>query len=174
MTVNGVHGSLCTKTVPAPPAPAPAPKPAATRVRRSAPPAPRPAVQSLTADDIRRAVTEGVRAAMPVAPATTPAPVAPTASMSSGLAQQVIDRLVAVEDGQRKLTGRVNEVSDHLTTAEGRLVDLQENQQTDRDTLALVGGAAITGSKANRCVVFLRLRAQKIITPQSQPPQGCK
>jgi hypothetical protein len=145
-------------------------------VRRAVPPAPKPAVQQLTADDIRRAVMEGVKAAMPITPAPAPAIVSAPASapITSGLGQQVVDRLVAVEDGQRNLTIRTNEVVDRIAKAERRVVGIMDNQEADHQTLGLVGAAAITGSRRNGCAAFKRLMAQDLLSKDSRPPKGCK
>jgi|GEM_PF-6293832 len=102
-----------------------------------------------------------------------PAPPASSVPATSGVTHEVVDRLLVVEDGQRKMTGRVNEVSDRLTTAEGRLVDLRENQMADRETLSAVGATAVTGSRSNRCAAFQRLLEQRMVKG-GNPPKGCK
>lgn len=189
--VNGIQGWLSQIVNPTPaPAVTPASKsavsaPAPSPVRRNvAPPAPRPVVQpQLTADDIRRAVMEGVKAAMPTTQ-PTPTVINPPTMMSatpnnsapapSGLGQQVVDRLVAVEGRQNLLASRQVELGGRLTTAEERLVTLRDNQNADHETLAEVGAAAITDSKSNKCKAYRRLVLLKMINPDELHLKGCK
>ncbi len=190
--VNGIQGWLSQIVNPTPAsAVTPAPKPAVSApapspVRRHvAPPAPRPVVSQLTADDIKRAVMEGVKAAMPSTPPAPPAPVInPPTMMSatpnnsapapSGLGQQVVDRLVAVEGRQNLLASRQVELGSRLTTAEERMVTLRDNQNSDHETLAVVGAAAITDSKSNKCSAFKRLMSLGMLNEGARPPKGCK
>ncbi len=182
--VNGVEG-LCTPpavTVSPALAPPQAPKPA---VRRTSPPRPAPAVPAtLTADEILRAVrdgvVEGMKASQPSSlPATTPAPApAPAATLANqpaaasassveALARRLGDaesKIVETRDAHNSVIARVGEVQNRLKAVEGKQAD-------DHQTLASLGAAVVTRSKSNACAAYRRLHAQGMVTGKG--PRAC-
>lgn len=113
---------------------------------------------------------------LPAAPIAPPTMISatPNSTAPSGAVQEVVNRIVAVEGRQNLLASRQVELGSRLTTAEERMVTLRDNQNSDHETLAVVGAAVITDSRSNKCAAFQRLMSLGMLHVGAKAPKGCK
>jgi hypothetical protein len=67
----------------------------------------------------------------------------------------------------------MDEVTTVQTVVNNRLTAAEAAQKADRETIGAVGAAVVTGSSANRCAAYHRLKSQGIISAASRAPKGC-